>query len=223
MPRELTPDEINELLSESSDAELTDKQIGQLALLGRIGATAGTTASAETRSKMSAVRKGRSASAEAKKNLSIALKERNANGPVIWTAERRAKMSKSKTGQGLSAEARLKVSNAMKGRVVSEETRRRISDSKTGKPGTIPSQETRAKMSASMIEASKHISAEAKKNRADGLREYYRLNGGKPTSVETKAKLAAAMSSTRWCNDGVQNKRLRELPEGWVYGKVKKT
>lgn len=55
--------------------------------------------------------------------------------PVICTEETRLKFSKSAIGRKMSAETRVMIGNAHKGKVMSEESRAKLSLSKTGQPG----------------------------------------------------------------------------------------
>ena len=113
------------------------------------------------------------------------------------------------------------------GRVLSEETRRKLSDANRGKNhpnyGKTTSLETKAKMSAS------------KKNMSDETRAKYSAANtgenhpfyGKTHSPETRAKYSAArkgknnpMYGKKWWNDGCGNcKIMIECPgEGWKLG-----
>ncbi len=107
------------------------------------------------------------------------------------------------------------------GRVISEETRRKLSDANRGKNhpnyGKTTSLETKAKMSAS------------KKNMSDETRAKYSAANtgenhpfyGKTHSPETRAKYSAARKGRKWWNDGCGNcKIMIECPgDGWKPGK----
>ena len=107
------------------------------------------------------------------------------------------------------------------GRVLSEETRRKLSDANRGKNhpnyGKTTSLETKAKMSAS------------KKNMSDETRAKYSAANtgenhpfyGKTHSPETRAKYSAARKGRKWWNDGCGNcKIMIECPgDGWKPGK----
>jgi hypothetical protein len=107
------------------------------------------------------------------------------------------------------------------GRVLSEETRRKLSDANRGKNhpnyGKTTSLETKAKMSAS------------KKNMSDETRAKYSAANtgenhpfyGKTHSPETRAKYSAARKGRKWWNDGCGNcKIMVECPgDGWKLGR----
>ncbi|MDW7641094.1 MAG: NUMOD3 domain-containing DNA-binding protein [Nitrosarchaeum sp.] len=107
------------------------------------------------------------------------------------------------------------------GRVLSEETRRKLSDANRGKNhpnyGKTTSLETKAKMSAS------------KKNMSDETRAKYSAANtgenhpfyGKTHSPETRAKYSTARKGRKWWNDGCGNcKIMIEYPgDGWRLGR----
>jgi len=107
------------------------------------------------------------------------------------------------------------------GRVLSEETRRKLSDANRRKNhpnyGKTTSLETKAKMSAS------------KKNMSDETRAKYSAANtgenhpfyGKTHSPETRAKYSAARKGRKWWNDGCGNcKIMIEYPgDGWRLGR----
>jgi hypothetical protein len=107
------------------------------------------------------------------------------------------------------------------GRVLSEETRRKLSDANRGKNhpnyGKTTSLETKAKMSAS------------KKNMSDETRAKYSAANtgenhpfyGKTHSPETRAKYSAARKGRKWWNDGCGNcKIMIECPgDDWRLGR----
>jgi hypothetical protein len=107
------------------------------------------------------------------------------------------------------------------GRVLSEETRRKLSDANRGKNhpnyGKTTSLETKAKMSAS------------KKNMSDETRAKYSAANtgenhpfyGKTHSPETRAKYSAARKGRKWWNDGCGNcKMMIECPgDDWRLGR----
>ena len=107
------------------------------------------------------------------------------------------------------------------GRVLSEETRRKLSDANRGKNhpnyGKTTSLETKAKMSAS------------KKNMSDETRAKYSAANtgenhpfyGKTHSPETRAKYSAARKGRKWWNDGCGNcKIMIECPgDSWKPGR----
>lgn len=122
----------------------------------------------EIRAKIAAAQKGKPRgphSAEHKAKISAANKN---PGP-----ETRARMSAAQKGRIVSAETRAKLSIAstnnknFEGKTHSSETRAKISAAKKGKPGKSPNAETRAKISAA--------------------------HKGRPKSEETRAKISAAL------------------------------
>ena len=111
-----------------------------------------------------------------------------------------------KLGKHLSEETRKKLSESKKGekcyifgKHLSEETRKKISESKKGK---YPSEESRKKMS------------ESKK----GKKCYI---FGKHLSEETRTKLSEAIKCKHWYNNGVKSIRAKTCPEGFVPGRLK--
>ena len=94
----------------------------------------------------------------------------------------------------VSEETRRKMSETRKGVRKSDETRRKISESKMGKPRD---EETKRKMS------------EAKK--------------GKVLSEDHKRRIGEGKKGALWWNNGVKNIRSKECPgDGWVRGRITK-
>ena len=89
------------------------------------------------------------------------------------------------------------------------------------------SEETRKKMSLSRSGKSswnkgKHMSEETKKKLSMSHSEKSGWVKGKHRSEETKKKCAEAIKGTHWWNNGIVSKQLRECPgEGWVRGRLK--
>lgn len=98
----------------------------------------GSTASVETRARISFALKGRLHSAETRKNMSLAQK-----GHAV-SPETRKKISMAHKGKTYSPEYCKNMSLALKGRIFSEEHREKLSLANTGKKNSIT---TRAKMS----------------------------------------------------------------------------
>ena len=111
------------------------------------------------------------------------------------------------------------------GRVLSEETRRKLSDANRGKNhpnyGKTTSLETKAKMSASKKNMSDETRAKYSAANAGENHPFY----GKTHSPETRAKYSAARKGRKWWNDGCGNcKIMIECPgDGWKPGKNKDT
>ena len=108
------------------------------------------------------------------------------------------------------------------GKHLSEETKKKISDARKGKP---KSAETRKKMSEAM-KGNKHAlgckrSEETKKKMSEAKK-------GKLISEEHKNKISEANKGNsyakgmHWFNNGKENKYCYECPEGFVPGKIKK-
>ena len=102
-------------------------------------------------------------------------------------------------GKKLSEEARKKMSGARKGKKRSEETKKKISETMKGK----------------------HISEETKKKMSE-------THKGKKLSEEQKKKIAETnkgkniwIKGTRWYNNGKENIRAKECPEGFVPGMLR--
>ena len=112
----------------------------------------------------------------------------------------------------------------MKGKQLSEETRKKLSQSLKGKSpwniGRRLSAETRQKMSESRKGKNhpffgKHRSAETCKKIAEA-------NKGKHRSDETRQKMSKSWKGTCWWNNGISNARSRECPgPEWKRGRLK--
>ena len=96
-------------------------------------------------------------------------------------------------GKHLSEEARRKLSESLKGRTLSAETRRKMSKTRKGK----------------------HKSAEHRQKISEALK-------GKHHSAETRQKMSEANKGKHWWNDGVSCKYSRECPgPEWKRGILK--
>ena len=118
------------------------------------------------------------------------------------------------SGRVPSEETRRRLSESGKGRTHSEETKKKMSEAAKGNTyslGHIPSEEYKRKMS----EASKGkiISKETRRK----LSEW---NKGKTLSEETRRKMSEERKGKKWWNDGCGNhKRMIECPgDGWILG-----
>ena len=91
--------------------------------------------------------------------------------------------------------------------------------------GIYLSEETRKKMSEShkgnKYMLGKHLSEETKLKISEALKGNKSWLG-KHHSEETKHKMADAMKRLHWFNNGIKNVFARECPEGFVKGRLKK-
>jgi len=113
------------------------------------------------------------------------------------------------SGAVVSDETRRKMSEALKGKPRSKEIRRKISESHKGKTH---SEESRRNMSES--QKGKTFSEETKRKLSESQK-------GKNHSEETRRKMSEARKGKKWWNDGCGNcKRMVECPgDGWRLGK----
>jgi group I intron endonuclease len=115
--------------------------------------------------------------------------------------EQRIQMSLRQRGRSVSLEHRKKISEAMKGRFVSEKTRQKLRERFIGKPGHIPSESTRQKMSI----AHKRIGARppSPKGRivSEATREKLRrVNLGHPVTTQTREKIRQTLLEKHYAN-----------------------
>jgi hypothetical protein len=113
------------------------------------------------------------------------------------------------SGAVVSDETRRKMSEALKGKPRSKEIRRKISESHKGKTH---SEESRRNMSES--QKGKTFSEETKRKLSESQK-------GKNHSEETRRKMSEARKGKKWWNDGCGNcKRMVECPgDGWRLGR----
>ena len=113
------------------------------------------------------------------------------------------------SGAVVSDETRRKMSEALKGKPRSKEIRRKISEAHKGKTH---SEKSRRNMSES--QKGKTFSEETKRKLSEAKK-------GKTHSEETKRKLSEANKGRKWWNDGCGNrKRMVECPgDGWRLGR----
>ena len=64
-------------------------------------------------------------------------------------------------------------------------------------------------------------SDETRKKQSDSIKKYLTENP-RIISEERKKKTSQTISQQKWCNDGVRNYRLKEIPENFIVGKIKK-
>jgi hypothetical protein len=113
------------------------------------------------------------------------------------------------SGAVVSDETRRKMSEALKGKPRSKEIRRKISEAHKGKTH---SEESRRNMSES--QKGKTFSEETKRKLSESQK-------GKNHSEETRRKMSEARKGKKWWNDGCGNcKMMLECPgDGWRLGK----
>ena len=104
----------------------------------------------------------------------------------------------------------------MKDKHHTAETCKKMSESRKGKPsgmkGKHHSEESRKKMSEA--KKGKHFSEESCKKMSEAKK-------GKHFSEEHKRKLSDVQKGTHWYNNGVKSTRAKECPKGFVKGRIK--
>ena len=130
------------------------------------------------------------------------------------------------SGAVVSDETRRKMSEALKGKPRSKEIRRKISEAHKGKTH---SEKSRRNMSESQkgktfSEETKRKLSEAKKGKTHSEETKAKMSEahkGKTNSEESKRKLSEANKGRKWWNDGCGNrKRMVECPgDGWRLGR----
>ena len=97
----------------------------------------------------------------------------------------------------------------MLGKHLSEETRKKISESNNGENNPM---------------FGKHHSADTRKKMSEALKGENNPMFGKHHSEETCKKISEARKGKLWWNDGISNKRSKECPgPEWKRGQFKKT
>ena len=133
-------------------------------------------------------------------------------------------------GKHLSEESKKKMSEAKKGKHLSEEHKKKLSEAKKGEKnpmyGKHHSEEYKKKMSEA--NKGKYISEESKKKMSEARKGEKNPNYGKHFSEEHKNKLSEVhkgkniwTKGTRWYNNGKENIRAKECPEGFVPGRLR--
>ena len=130
------------------------------------------------------------------------------------------------SGRILSQESRRKISETRKGITHSEESRRKMSEAHKGKTH---SEESRRKISETLkgktlSEETKRKLSEVRKGKTfseEHKRKLSESQKGKTLSEETKRKLSEVRKGKKWWNDGCGNrKRMLECPgDGWKLGR----
>ena len=122
-------------------------------------------------------------------------------------------------GKLISEETRKKLSEANKGKQLSEETRKKLSEAQKGKHHSAES-----KKKISDAQKGKPKSEETKKKMSDAKKGKYigKDNSfyGKHHSEETKKKMSEANKGYHWFNNGKINIRAKQCPDGFVPGKL---
>ena len=109
------------------------------------------------------------------------------------------------------------MSESQKGRIVSEETRRKLSEIQKG---STKSEETKAKISAARQK--QVFSEESKQKRKKSIEEYWNSEEGQRQRKinSERNKSLAQTKGYHWYNNGVIQTVAKECPEGFVPGKL---
>lgn len=94
----------------------------------------------------------------------------------------------------VSPEARQRIAAAQRGRIVTRETRQKLSDARRGQPGPRPSAETRAKLSAAQTGNTKMLGRTHSPETKAKMRA---AAEGRKHSAETRAKISASVKEAR--------------------------
>ena len=119
-------------------------------------------------------------------------------------------------GCKLTEETKLKISKANKGKHLSEEAKQKISIANKGNKswlGRKHSEEAKQKISKAL--KGRRFTEEWKRKIAEAQK-------GKHLSEEHKQKMADAMKRLHWFNNGIKNVFVKECPEGFVRGMLKR-
>ena len=168
----------------------------------------------EAKLKISLANKGKNLSEEHKQKIAESLKGNKNTLGKHHTEETKRKMSEAKKGHPVSEETKRKISAANKN--MSEETRIKMSIAKRNM-----SEETKRKMSESHKGRTptwlvgKCRSEETKRKISESLK-------GNHLSEESKLKMSESMKGHYWFNNGIKNVFVKECPEGFVRGRLKK-
>ena len=119
-----------------------------------------------------------------------------------------------KKGKHHTEEAKQKISIALKGKTTwmkgkhhTEEAKQKISIALKGK---------------TTWNKGKHMSEETKRKMSEARKGKTTWNKGKHHSEEAKQKMASAKQGLHWFNNGIKNVFVKECPEGFVKGRLKK-
>lgn len=122
-------------------------------------------------------------------------------------------------GKHLSEETKRKMSESHKGKHFSEEHKEKISKTKKGKP----SNRKGKKLGPFSEEHKRNISEAHKKVSEETKRKMSEAQKGKhlgPSSEEWKKKISEAKKGKHWYNNGAKNIMAKICPEGFVLGKL---
>jgi hypothetical protein len=129
-----------------------------------------------------------------------------------------------KKGKVLSEETRRKLSESHKGKVLSEETRRKMSESRKGK---VLTEETRRRMSESLkglrhTEEARRKISESLKGKVLSEETKKKMSEAKRNmSDETRRKMSEARKGMLFWNDGTKTIKSKECPgDGWTRGRM---
>lgn len=149
----------------------------------------------------------------------VAVKDKDENFYLVETTDPRyisGELVPIATGREVSEETRKKISESNKNKVVSPETRKKMSQSRIGR---FVSEETRQKLS----DANKGKKRTPEQNKRNSIAQL-----GKKVSEEVKSKISSSISKKKWINNKEINKRVDVsdvdfyLSDGWILGRVKK-
>lgn len=103
-----------------------------------------------------------------------------------------------------------------------EKSIQRMSETKKKKFATM-TEEERREYTRKMCESNKGSkrSEETKKKMSESIKKYLKENP-RTISDERRKKTSETVSQQKWCNDGVRNHRLKEIPQTFIIGKIKK-
>ena len=109
------------------------------------------------------------------------------------------------------------------GKHPSEETRKKMSEKKKGKPTWIKGKHHSVETLKKMSEATKgkHHSEETRKKISDALNGENHPMFGKHHTAEARKKMSEVHKGTIWYNNGVKSIRAKTCPEGFVPGRLK--
>ena len=171
--------------------------------------------SEETKRKLSESRKGKQKTEECKRKIGDANRGRHwyNNGVECVMAYECPDGFVPGNLNKMSEYERKRASERMKNRIVSKETREKMSNSLRGRKvwniGISPSDETRRKIS--LANKGKRMSAESRRKMSESLK-------GRKCSDAHRRKVAESKIGKHWYTNGIDNKFTYECPNGYVPG-----